>query len=1799
MAMSSAEERLRKLEQLYLNGVSKSNGLSLSVETLLDVFLVLYDECSSSTLRREKNISEFVDFARPVATTVKNLRLQRDDFETLKVIGRGAFGEVAVVKEKTTGNVYAMKILNKWEMLKRAETACFQEERDVLVFGDRRWITNLHYAFQDDTYLYLVMDYYCGGDLLTLLSKFEDRLPEDMAKFYIAEMVLAINSLHRLNYVHRDIKPDNVLLDRSGHIVLADFGSCLKLMPDGTVQSSVAVGTPDYISPEILRAMEDGHGKYGPECDWWSLGVCMYEMLYGETPFYAESLVETYGKIMNHQTRFEFPTDVDDVSPEAKDLMRRLICSAEKRFGKNGLDDFKNHPWFGGIDWDNIRDMIAPFKPEVTGATDTSNFDVDDTEVKHTDTVPPTTHSAFKGHHLPFIGFTYTKECKLSDAETLQESLDFDSDKIDNLSTEVLERKVKALEKENRDLSKKFQESQESLHHLQRTHNGIDAAAAAAAASEETELKQLKEEVAVLHRVIAESQSDMSTLELEMKKVVDQKQEVERKMRSSDDEKGSFEKELESWREKYKNQARELKETLNKLKVTTEQYNEANDGKLKMQSKVKELTRESRNKDEEVEDMKRKLDTMKADKRKTEKTTSELQNQLDEAKSTASKETRVRERAEHYAKDLELEIEKLKRKLMGRSDSTATSELTEEIAWLKKEMEKKDAEHDKAMDTLMARHATELGELKCKVQEAENKLTESQAEMEKLRKQLSAQPEASSLREQVSQLQSQLTSSGQRFRDLQEEVERLREENSSQTNRMESLMRERTQMEEEMRDIYDKRESVAQWEAQISEIIKWVSDEKDARGYLQALATKMTEELENLKVIGPGDDGSRPRWRNRRSQRLDKMELLNLQSNLQSEIQAKTQVTNELSKVKQECVTLESKIQEKDAEIKTLRKDMDDLRNDYIQLKGQKKGDYIGNADNESIMQYLNDRYSLFPDQLSIDSERDEDSEDTASRTDSLIDSRTDLNQGDTTDSPVRPFITPYEQVYEPPWGPGKGPGKASPSPQRQMAPHSPHSPNSPRASQRPHQFIVKSFQSPYKCNLCSSLLVGLQRQGITCENCGYTCHTSCMEKVPQQCPVPPDLTKRPPLGADLNKGGGTMFEAFVRVPRNGGIKKGWVREYMVICDFKLFFYEVPADKTYPSQVVQQVIDMRDEEFSADAVSPSDVIHANKKDIPCIFRVTSSELNPPGTKHIILLLAEGEKEKDKWLKVLNELHKLLRSRNLPSKAVYSAQEVCDNSLTLVKSTHSAVILDSTRIVLGTEDGLHVVDLSKDQYLRIGDRNERKQVYMMDLVLGPQLLVYIYGKQHHIKLLHVSALDGGDSEPVKITETKGCSMFCTGTVQQQGGSNTASAVTAVGGGNGGIMHCLCVAIKRTVQVYELIKTRQRVHKIKDIQVPGTVQCIEMMSDRLCVGYPSSFAIYSVQGDAAPMSLVNTDDPSLKFLTQNPVDAMLAIELSSSEFMLLFNAVGLYVNRSGERSRTQEILWPSQPLALSYSYPYLVCYAENSTFVFNVVTAEWLQTLCLKKTKPLCKDGSLCLLSSFDTHHIVYLKNLLSDDDGLAVSEIFRNRSSRNKRRFSFKSREDERSSNKKGDKSFKVKPGPVSDRRSRVISSPSNFSHIAHMGPDQGMQVLIDLPKQREESEQMQRVKSMFQPQLRSIHEQQMRGARPTSSHYNGNAGSGGEREGSGGGRPGMAGRGMARSLPPGTTQPGAGASYDAQQDPYEKDMSAQIFEDSPESPNWRRSMGSTASSTPPASNRHSLADDKEHTTDNSDNSSNC
>ncbi|XP_016320005.1 myotonin-protein kinase [Sinocyclocheilus anshuiensis] len=378
----------------------------VGLQTLLDLLVGVYQEFSSAALLREKYVQRFLQWAEPLVRQVKKTRISRDDFDILKVIGRGTFSEVALARMRNTQQVYALKIMNKWNILKRGETACYQEEQEVLLKGDRRWITELHYAFQDDNYLYLVMDYYVGGDLLTLLSKFGDHIPEDMAQFYLAEMVMAIDSVHRLGYVHRDIKPDNILLTADGHVRLGDFGSCLRLEDDGLMHSSLAVGTPDYLSPEILRAVEGG-GGYGSECDWWALGVCAYEMLLGATPFYAESISETYAKIIHFKDYFEFPPG-PEVSEEARSLISALICDRSERLGSRGSMDFRKHPFFTGLDWSSLHLLPPPYRPDVSNATDTSNFDVLDDCLSDTESLSDVMERAPVGLHLAFVGYSYT-----------------------------------------------------------------------------------------------------------------------------------------------------------------------------------------------------------------------------------------------------------------------------------------------------------------------------------------------------------------------------------------------------------------------------------------------------------------------------------------------------------------------------------------------------------------------------------------------------------------------------------------------------------------------------------------------------------------------------------------------------------------------------------------------------------------------------------------------------------------------------------------------------------------------------------------------------------------------------------------------------------------------------------------------------------------------------------------------------------------------------------------------------------------------------------------------------------------------------------------------------------------------------------------------------------------------------------------------------------------------------------------------------------------------------------------------
>lgn len=254
------------------------------------------------------------------------------------------------------------------------------------------------------------MEFHPGGDLLSLLGRRDGTMSEDEARFYLAELILALHTLHSMGYVHRDIKPENVLLDRLGHIKLADFGSAAKLDSTGVVRNEMAVGTAEYIAPEVLTSMNKIGllaGGYGAECDYWSLGIMAYEMVYGTTPFGAEKMSTTYGNIMNFKETFKFPQE-KAASAEFKSLISNLLCDSTTRLGYQKL---MQHPFFASIDWNGLREKSPPYIPVITSLDDTSNFDDFDNEgiLAHS-TVNLCYSQEVSGRNLPFIGFTYVKE---------------------------------------------------------------------------------------------------------------------------------------------------------------------------------------------------------------------------------------------------------------------------------------------------------------------------------------------------------------------------------------------------------------------------------------------------------------------------------------------------------------------------------------------------------------------------------------------------------------------------------------------------------------------------------------------------------------------------------------------------------------------------------------------------------------------------------------------------------------------------------------------------------------------------------------------------------------------------------------------------------------------------------------------------------------------------------------------------------------------------------------------------------------------------------------------------------------------------------------------------------------------------------------------------------------------------------------------------------------------------------------------------------------------------------------------
>ncbi|KAK6852974.1 hypothetical protein PG995_011525 [Apiospora arundinis] len=305
-------------------------------------------------------------------------KLKIEDFDLLKVVGKGSFGKVMQVRKKDTNRIYALKTIRKAHIISRSEVAHTLAERSVLAQINNPFIVPLKFTFQSPEKLYFVLAFVNGGELFHHLQK-EQRFDVNRARFYTAELLCALECLHGFNVIYRDLKPENILLDYQGHIALCDFGLCKLDMKDED-RTNTFCGTPEYLAPELLM----GNG-YNKTVDWWTLGVLLYEMLTGLPPFYDENTNEMYRKILSEPLHFPGP---EVVPPAAKDLLTKLLNrDPEHRLGAGGSAEIKAHPFFHAIDWRKLlqRKYEPTFKPRVTDALDVTNFDEDFTQEKPQD----------------------------------------------------------------------------------------------------------------------------------------------------------------------------------------------------------------------------------------------------------------------------------------------------------------------------------------------------------------------------------------------------------------------------------------------------------------------------------------------------------------------------------------------------------------------------------------------------------------------------------------------------------------------------------------------------------------------------------------------------------------------------------------------------------------------------------------------------------------------------------------------------------------------------------------------------------------------------------------------------------------------------------------------------------------------------------------------------------------------------------------------------------------------------------------------------------------------------------------------------------------------------------------------------------------------------------------------------------------------------------------------------------------------------------------------------------------------
>ncbi|KAI1846527.1 hypothetical protein JX266_007424 [Neoarthrinium moseri] len=371
---------------------------------------------------------------------VRTVEVGPSSFDKIKLIGKGDVGKVYLVREKKSTRLYAMKVLSKKEMIKRNKIKRALAEQEILATSNHPFIVTLYHSFQSEDHLYLCMEYCSGGEFFRALQTRPGKcIPEDDARFYAAEVTAALEYLHLMGFIYRDLKPENILLHQSGHIMLSDFdlskqsdpggkptmimgknGASTSSLPAIDTKSCIAnfrtnsfVGTEEYIAPEVIKG--SGHTS---AVDWWTLGILIYEMLYGTTPFKGKNRNATFANILREEIPFPEHSGAPQISNLCKSLIRKLLIKDEtRRLGaRAGASDIKGHPFFRTTQWALIRHMKPPIVPNSSKDNDTINFrnvkesesvDISNTKTRNLKGVPLDSGLATPGNEVvdPFEEF--------------------------------------------------------------------------------------------------------------------------------------------------------------------------------------------------------------------------------------------------------------------------------------------------------------------------------------------------------------------------------------------------------------------------------------------------------------------------------------------------------------------------------------------------------------------------------------------------------------------------------------------------------------------------------------------------------------------------------------------------------------------------------------------------------------------------------------------------------------------------------------------------------------------------------------------------------------------------------------------------------------------------------------------------------------------------------------------------------------------------------------------------------------------------------------------------------------------------------------------------------------------------------------------------------------------------------------------------------------------------------------------------------------------------------------------------